>query len=214
MKTSRGYGNLMVVLVLLFGVLISCEAFAEDTVERMGNKAISFSFNSFKVDDLIFGIGGKYWLSQNTTLIGSFDLETSRDKSESSGGVPTTSELRGLGGGVSLGVERHFRPIKPVSPYLGAQIRYFKARDTANNESTGNVSNQTALITQYGADAIIGAEYWFTGHVTLAAQYTYGVTYEFTRDKTVSNGSTLISVKRSGYDVGTSASALILSLYF
>ena len=110
---------------------------ASEVVRSAGDKAISFSFNGFEVNEYKYGIGGKYWKSNNIAYTGSLDVE--KNKNENS----FNSKSENYYYGVSLGIEKHFNSNNSLkaSPYFGGEAFYSESEYEYNASASDSYKN-------------------------------------------------------------------------
>ena len=184
------------IALCLFISPILCNA--SEVVRSAGDKAISFSFDGFEVNEYKYGIGGKYWTSNSIAFTGSLDVERNRNEDS----FDNKSENDSYG--VSLGIEKHFNSNNSLkaSPYFGGETFYSEREDEYNSSYSENYKS-------YGVSAIIGIEYNFNQEVSLSAEYS--LRYRILKSETTSLMSNQDSESK-GFSVGSGS--LILSVYF
>lgn len=185
-----------ILVILLVFLLFSWQVKAQEvenmerrqTVTRKrGDKALSFYFNDFAIDEFYGGIGGRYWTSGNKVVFGSLDLGFSYSEQE--------DDFNNESGDItfSLGLENHFYVNHNISPYWGliGSLGYSYDKQEHHYEKDYYLS----------AGIILGVEYWVVKNISLAGQYHCLVIFgEKEEIKYIS--------------MGTNPTSIILSMYF
>lgn len=212
-------------LFLTLFTLIPSFVFAQEPVEMRGDKALSFSFNNFNLNQLAFGVGGKYWLTDQVALNGSVQYERRAAQNANPFFVadPALGSTTGASSsnrsdqiGFSTGVERHFSFRKAISPYIGIQLGAAKSRNSFKiEESPFNQSSETVRTsTIYEVDSVFGVEYFFSDSVSLSGQYLFGYRALPTKTEQKFAGETFSTIRTTDRSLGFNTSSLILSVYF
>lgn len=183
--------------------LLPMPALSDESSRNAGDKSLNFSFSDFAVDYYKYGIGGKYWVSDDIAITGSISVQKGEQDIESnSGGVSSQANTDAKSYGFSVGAENHFHSNTNLSPYVGGEL-YYSDREA----DTPAITNST--MTEWGANVLLGAEYAFTDAVALAAEYSFGYHDSESTSSNIS-GTTTSTSKGFGLDSGK----LILLLYF
>jgi preprotein translocase subunit Sec61beta len=213
-----------IVFLLLVLMTVPSVLHAQELPDRQGTKAVFFGVEGSRIG---FDLGGKYWVSNTVALNGKLFYDTSKSNGNvdvvfpglSTSGGDTHSQFYEFG--LSMGINRYWTAGK-WSPYLGGQIGVSKSHDKnvfdAQNNSAGLISyNDETNVNNYDLDAVVGAEFWISQSLSLAAEYAYGVTYGVSRvkNKLVTMGSPeTTDSKSSGYSIGGGGSTILLNIYF
>ena len=195
-------------LAILFCIFVfSTNTLAGDLDRNEGDKSLNFSFSDFDVENYKYGIGGKYWTSNDTAITASLNLAKSELEVESTtgGGSPTGFDSESTSYGISISLEKHIKSRTSLSPYFGGEI-YFSETDSDTGDSSSIATTNSQA---WGINALLGAEYAFTDSIALAAEYAWGYhegEYEYKSNTDISKNSS------SGF--GFYDTKLILLLYF
>ncbi len=150
-------------------------------------------------------------------LFGSINFYYFNDEKDSGGGDKTGSDR--YGGGLYLGLERHFGTSR-LTPYAGGAIGAGYSNQINNTESADNeISNETEKASTYASvQGKLGVEFWLTKRFSLAGEYRLTATYDDGWSESRYNNyephrpSTRYDT--TSWRVGVSSSALLLSIYF
>ncbi len=190
----------------------SSQALAEEIVRESGDTSLSFGIDGAVVNNFQFGIGGKYWLSHDTALRGSLQLRNSESNTSPTAGVVTpvnpnptipinpSSKIKTKENGISLGYEKHFPQASQVSPYIGAEVAYFKGSTSYSFFTPDEQKYQSYVI-----NMLLGVEYFLNTNVSLGAEYTLG----YLRTKYTSGPN-----KNTFKSYGINSGQLALSFYY
>ncbi len=211
-------------LLLIFLMLVACPARAQEAQEaqeadslRASRRALSFSFDGFDLGFFEGGVGGKYWLDPNTALRAgvslNLDLNLLGDDE---------AENTNYGLGLRVGLERHFGPRGPVSPFVGVVVGvsgYRSTRTLIVSDGTNIRRSERENTSLSGAvDAVLGVEYFVTPHVSLAGEYAVGARLGRThieRQQTRPDGETeRFEDRRTFFDLASRPPTLVVSVYF
>ena len=179
--------------VLLGFVLVTSLASAQtDSTERAKMIGLRFSFNGLNLGG---GLGGKYWLSSQSAVVGGISFVSRSNISASS--EATFSILAQY--------EYHFTPQRQISPYIagGLNLGFGNIAERGGNSI---ISRPTFSV---GASAIIGVEFFVIPAISLAGQQAFSAS--FTQNFINTNVSQLVQER---WDVGIGASSLILHIYW
>ncbi len=178
--------------VLLGFVLVTSLASAQtDSTERAKMIGLRFSFNGLNLGG---GLGGKYWLSSQSAVVGGLSFVANS----------ATSSNSQSSFGLSSQYEYHFLAKGQISPYLagGANLGFGVVED--NNSAGMRVSRTSFSI---GASAIVGVEFFIVPAISLAGQQAIGATYTQYPNANVSQ------LRQERWDIGLGSSSLILHIY-
>lgn len=178
-------------------------ALSDEISRNSGDKSLNFSFSDFAVEEYKIGIGGKYWTSTEIAFTASINFQNNESKTESSSGTPANSDTEARYYGLSIGIEKHFTSSTKLSPYIGGEAYYL--------ESDADISNNiNASASEWGINALLGAEYAINKSLAFAAEYSLG--YSDSEIKSTNNLSQTTTTTDKGFGLGTGK--LILLLYF
>jgi len=217
----------MKITILLLGlVLLPAMAQAQELSDRKGSKAVFFGVEGSNTG---FDLGGKLWLSNTLAANGRLSYDNSRTQGDIGNTVSVPSGSSFSGGrsnshyyqfGASAGINRYWRA-GTWSPYLGGQVRaaksWYASKFNSDNTGTrGSYGSQTNT-TNFGLDAVAGAEFWVSDSISLGAEYAYGFTYGVSRgDSTSVNSGVSMKTptKNRGTVIGGQGSTVLLNIYF
>jgi opacity protein-like surface antigen len=191
-------------LACILGLLaLPSIALSQDITHGKGDKSLNFSFNGFAIGTYKYGVGGKYWHSDDLAITGSLYRDNTKvdTKTEFSGST-TSDNIDNTSYGISFGVEKFLTKSSRVLPYIGGEIGYSKSK--ANNSSSYDIASTT-----YSLDVLFGAEYMINDVISLAAEYSFG--YSHIKSKS-SSGSAVTTKTTKSMGLGTST--LFLLFYF
>jgi hypothetical protein len=84
---------------------------------------------------------------------------------------------------VAPGVEKHFEGTNRLSPYVGAELVF---TNRSERREVTNPNNNTTILTKnpdgngwfrFGANALAGADFYFSKHVYIGAELGYGLSF-------------------------------------
>ena len=180
-------------LIIAGLIFLSClnlqsqEVQRSDSSSNAGKKAITFSLNGLYLGG---GLGGTYWINSDYSLRvllnGTYSIysDLTRDGSTYDASIGLTTYLR-----------KHFHAGNVLSPYIGMGI------GLSYYQSTSYYSSEISRSGGVKIPAIAGIEYWFTDHISLAGEQSVGLSFSVNRDS-------------RRYEVSSSTSSLLLSVYF
>lgn len=190
---------------------------------RGSRKALSFTFDTFALDALDGGVGGKYWFNSSVALRAAmrFNVEaTERDV-----GSVESSGRSAIGFGFSLLAERHnpeLVSIQRVSPYLVGGMRFDVSGFSESTEfpldnAVQEIENDGMQLS-FAALAGFGVEYRFARRVSLAGEHVFEAAIVRTSSDRLERRRDTPNVERDVdqrvFRLGTGTSSLIVSVYF
>lgn len=195
--------SFIITLSVIFFTAISSYSQDAPVIHREGSKALSFSFNGFALSTFNGGVGGKYWVSDNSAVSASITFSANSNTSDQYGTTLTTKELTA---GIFAQYELHFRPSSILTPYLGIRASYSVSNTQDDHtDTTGYTFTTTAKVINGSFGPVFGIEYFITNNISFAGQQMLNVTYSKTEDS---------YTHPEEWTVGFGASSLILSIYF
>ena len=214
-------------------VLLGSVAFGQEVVPSLtaGSTAILFSFDGFDIGtfERSFGIGGRYYISDNLAARGRLSFVRASEM------IPTNlpSDQTGTEGeesaiflAISPAIEWHMGTER-VSPYLGGGLDFSFTTTEDKSVVIGSGSQTTTLNKAGGVTirgvryqggigfdifALVGAEFFLLEEVSLGAEYRPGFSSFFSADQ-VSSGTT-IKQGSSNFIGFTTGGGLTLAIYF
>ena len=202
------------VLFLAAVVCLTQILFAQEEIERKGDTALQFGFNSTTlIRGGNYGVGGKYWLKDDLALMIGLSVTDQSKKQE----YPDRENYGDLHYdktvlGIAAGFEKHFKPTKKISPYYGAILVTNMARNKNNQDSPVKYDNKY-VTWGLGAGLLLGVEYWITDSVSLAGTHYIKMLYD--RNKQTQTANNLKDEqKESSWTINSSTSLLMISVYF
>lgn len=210
---------------------------------KMGSKSLVFLYTPFqsnlgsvpagsaKIIDLnaenldysevnLGGVGFRYFMTNNISLMGSLGYGTQTDKTEQSSGSSTnTTEVTATVIGISADIDNHLNSLYSVSPYIGLNINFGSASSTLTDESN-SPSGATKSTVEYSSTAFgigvnIGFDWYFTEGMSLGGKYTIGYkSYSEPEIKVIDQGITDTVNGPSSSSFGTSIASIILNVHF
>jgi hypothetical protein len=218
--------------------LLSGIAFAQVTPQfNRGSKGLLFSFDgldNLNADSFNGGIGGKYYLSSTMAVRGSLQFLAANRDLPANPPAGTTSQDGSISGatlGFTGALEFH-RGTGRVNPFFGVGVG-FSTTSTENKEANigassgqqviknnpnGETINGTTFLAGSRIDifGLLGAEFFVTKELSLAAEYRLGISNNAGKDAEVTQGPTTVTTKvgdTSGVGIAT-AGFLTLAVYF
>jgi hypothetical protein len=191
-------------------VLFSTFSFGQS--DNLKTKALLFSFNGLNLNSFYGGIGGKVWLGDFTALNCNLGL-SSRNNTTAGNPQRTEGKERIKGIFFGIGIEKHFKGIDNLEPYLVGRIegnytdRDYNPSVPVEYTSWGNSSITRTISAQAG----FGVEYWLTNIISVAGQHLFAFSYSTGNNRNYQDNSTQKIINR-GFDTGTSS--IILAIYF
>jgi len=173
---------LTVLLISVFVSATTAQDYSNEDSLKHPHTALVFSFDGLDMEAFNGGVGARWWISDRFVLIGSmglryYDAESDREITNSTG------EAQQWNFNFSIGMEWHLLPSNRVSPYIGLSIG--PGLEDRHSFSVEGVINRQFERDEYalsfGANVILGVEYFLVEQVSLAAQYRNGITYDFWR---------------------------------
>ena len=178
---------------LLALVLMTSIVFAGTPMTSQGDKALTFSINglgNFGVSGLstasvsgygtLYGAGGKYFVSQDMAFRGvvSFNSNSTTTKTQAGDNKSSTTSF-----GFAPGLEWHMAAAGAVSPYWGIMANFGMVKNT-QTPAGGTETSQSGTV--FGADLMMGAEWYAWDGVSFNAEYQLG----FSTTSTKANSGT------------------------
>jgi opacity protein-like surface antigen len=162
----------LIVILPVLALLAFSNAYSQavSAAPSQGGKALLFEFSGLSnlgANAYEGGIGGKYFLSDQTALRVMLLFGMSNHNNASGNGTKDDSVQFGL----SAGLEYHFPISTSVSPYVGGGI-YAASGDIKNSNFHG-VTKGT--YTTLGVGVAAGVEYFFNKNISLAGEYQFGL---------------------------------------
>jgi hypothetical protein len=181
--------------------------FAQEKVNRKGKKALQFDFDGLKLSNPISGISGKYWWKDNLAIRAGLQFENL--SYETVYEDPEKSDINGSDEKIVsfLNIEKHFHPIKKLSPYIGGVISYSLNNSVETQKLSGDDTELTDL--NYSFGILFGIEYWLHNHISLSGHHILHYEYGLFENK---NNYESSEYSRKYFESTTSK--LILSIYF
>jgi outer membrane protein W len=207
--------KLCIVLGLLF---VSSVAAGNEVVREKGDVSLNFSFNGLVISDYKFGIGSKYWLTSDLAVAGSLDTANQENnaKTDYGSGVSTETDSDVRFYGLSLGLEKHFKSRRNLSPYLGVEAQYSKEYGSSNmvqaNGASTTIASTDYTTRGYALNAVLGVEYALNKNISLAADYSYGYRYSKRTNTSTDISAPTQEATTKGFSLGSGR--LILLVYF
>jgi opacity protein-like surface antigen len=227
-----------VIVIVAILVLMGSVSYGQEFVssQAAGAKAILFTWSGLAELNATtyapYGIGAKLFLSDYMALRVQLQLgmgERTEPALTTAGkeGQFSASQL-----GIGAAIEYHLSKGR-VSPYIGAGVA-FNTVSTEEKPATGGITEQvtyknrltgidmdgdgdedTFATTDITIDILLGAEYYITNGLSLAAEYRIGFTSTTQKDQDYTTSSTSETTKGgSGSFIGiTSSGALTLAVY-
>ena len=218
-------------------VLLGSVAFGQEAAPNLtaGSRAILFSFDNFNIGtfERNFGIGGKYYISDNLAARGRLSFVRASET------IPTNlpSDQTGTEGeesaiffAISPAIEWHIGSER-VSPYLGGGLGFSYTTTEAKSVVLGAGPKATGTdfpvtirgVTYQGGTgfdvfALVGAEFFLLEEVSLGAEYRLGFSSTFNSDQVVNSDQLVSSItikQGSSNFIGfTTGAGLTLAIYF
>jgi hypothetical protein len=208
---SRSFTKFLVAFVLVGGMLSSAVAQDENIIRpitKSGSAAFVFNVSGLGAfgpaaqpiatlehpaasDQIIGGVGVKYYLSDDLAAKVLLAFNTADDGADSLG---TSS----MGYGIGAIIEMHFGPLYSTSPYAGGGIMFAGGSlttDVANNDNDFVVSASALTIM-----AVAGFDWFFTRGIAVGAEW--GLGYTMKSSSTESGGTSTDNDSPSGIALG------------
>lgn len=158
-----------------------------DLPTRSGNVAINFLFDGLTLSTPQYGIGAKYWCSEQTAIktVAIFHY------------IDYIGSTKQTTVGLSLGFEEHPIVKSPISPYAGIEAGI-----------TQQYTTYSYNVTTLNGSVALGIEYFFLHYFSFAAEQMFSASYSRTKSyaDTFNSGSS--------WRAGFGTSSLIFSIYF
>ena len=217
--------------LVLVALLVVSVTYAGDTVvpkTKAGNKALLFTFGGLGTmtsGQYGGGIGGKYYFSNNWAgrLGIGFTTSSSTSKnpvSPTPTGESSERDQTSTNFTITPGVLYTIAVAGPVNAYVGAQIRFVMGSTSADGIGGNGFDSDSKVetsSTSFGADAILGVEWFPWENVSFGAEYTLGFLSGSSDQTSTVNGTGTTSDGPSTTSIGTSivnGGALTLSVFF
>ncbi len=207
--------HLCLFAVVIFLLISALPAQDTPDLKVEGKKGILFTFNGLNLNEYDGGFGLKYYTSERLALIAGLDLAYIHDKKEaviSNAG----NDSKRITTGLIFGLEKHFKNVHRVSPYIGAVVEigyfYYSHKYLYENNNPINIQETITSRLFLSPQFNFGLEYFFTDNISLAGQYTLGGSYSSGEEKRKSETEVTRDISGITFDIRTSA--LILCLYF
>jgi outer membrane protein W len=214
-----------IVALVAILVLMTSMSFGQEFIssQASGAKALLFTWSglaNINATEYNGGIGVKLFLSDYMALRAQLQLGMSsqKDPALDPTGKEGTFDVTSLG--IGAAIEYHLSKGR-VSPYVGAGVM-FSTTSTEEKPATAGGAEQVTYknfedyaVTSIGIAAIIGAEYYITNGISLAAEYQIGFRSDTHKDyEYTTNVSTTTTKGGSSTDIGImTAGFLTLAVY-
>jgi hypothetical protein len=218
MKHIPRRGTMNKIYLMLCLLFVSSIASGGEVIREKGDVSLNFSFNGLAISNYKYGIGTKYWMTPNIAVVGSLDTGNQKyvSKTDFNSGGSTDMDLDSRYFGLSLGLEKHLKSRKNISPYVGAEARYFNEHgSTKSVQSSGastSIMSSDYTVRGYGLYAVLGVEYTLNEYISLAADYSYGYGYMKRMDSSADLSAPVGETTSKGFSL--CAGRLALLVYF
>ncbi len=197
--------------VLAFVCSFTLPLLAQEKTDRKGSKAVQFDFyfQSF-ISGRIHGIAGKYWWTNDLAMRAGLmfkreSYEQDYYYTDQSNDEVVDTDIR-----LSLGIEKHFKSLKKLSPYIGGKIgvRLKKYDEYEKTTDKSKIERKNPEYS-YSVGVLFGVEYWITKNISLSGHHGIDLLYSsYTAEE---NG--IKTYESSSTNIYSSTSCLILSIY-
>ena len=133
---------------------------------------------------MLFGIGAKWFFMDDVALRMLFAFTTANQPAPGSSVVVQNTSQFGIG----MGIEKHFRPLYSISPYVGGQLSF--AGHSTNDGNTGASEHKTNSST-FGVAGLAGFDWFFTHGIAAGAEMALGLASTSTSATSGSNTTDL-----------------------
>ena len=187
-------------ILLILMLILASSGIAQDTTQTKGPKAaLLFNFNRLELQPFAGGVGYKYWTANKLALHTSLDLGYSIEN------INSTSERTNTKLGLSTGIQFHPKNRDKISPYWeGALGLIYTKSKRSNSTKFSSLTSKFHLA--------MGAEYWLTKRLSLAAQYAFEVKASTNSNNYIHNGK-LVDSKSTSVHFCLGETRLTLAVY-
>lgn len=198
----------------------------DSTMVRNGKWGVSLSvsgLNNLGIGLYQGGIGIKHWFSEGFALKTILGLSAKSKTYHSIDTLYSDSKTNQATFAANLGGEFHFSKGSRFSPYFYTGLNYTTMTTTEYyatpiTRPPGWTTKRHTSTSSFGLDGAIGVEYLFLEHLSLAAEYQVGLSFQTDKTRnTVMPGPGVIQspeLKTTTTTLGTKTSSLILTVYF
>lgn len=120
----------------------------------------------------LFGIGFRYFFTNEIGVTGGLNLGTSSSSQEFANG--DKEDISASTFGISADANYHFKALYSVSPYIGINLNFGSFSSTLEMTEDGTLTKTEYSGNGFGAGINFGFDWYFTPGLSLGGKYTLG----------------------------------------
>jgi len=198
-------------ILLPLCLLIASQLLAQEKTDRKGSKAVQFDFyfQSF-ISGRVHGIAGKYWWTNNLAMRAGLMFKRESYKRDFYYTDQSDDEVVDTDIRLSLGIEKHFKSLKKLSPYIGGKVGVLLKKHDEYEKTTDNGKIERKRPEySYTVGVLFGVEYWITKNISLSGHHEIDLLYSLYTEEE----DKIKTLKWPLTKIYSSTSCLILSIY-